>query len=244
MSDALTREEAARLLEVALPCTPGQAKRAYRRLARQHHPDRGGDPRRFHAIQAAYQRLSADGPAPPAAPAARPSRTPRTVPSTPSRIAVDALRTDLPLPAGRVRLTGHLLASALARPHPAPVHPVLAVSRAPGAVLNRAAGVLAADLTSHLVVAPGTDDRGEETVMLEVRSGARQARRALDGVDLGGVWLRRRGTATTVLTASVPPDADRTRTAATAAAQLERLLAALDWPLEQWTLTVETGAVR
>jgi len=37
---------------------PETIKRAYRRLAAQHHPDRGGDKNRFQEIQAAYDTLS------------------------------------------------------------------------------------------------------------------------------------------------------------------------------------------
>jgi hypothetical protein len=36
--------------------SPEQIKSAYRRLARQHHPDCGGDPERFKELQRAYER--------------------------------------------------------------------------------------------------------------------------------------------------------------------------------------------
>jgi len=241
VSEPLTREQAARLLELTLPSTPSQVKRAYRRLARQHHPDRGGDVRRFHALQAAYQRLVADDPTATPVSRSRPSRTARNLPSTPSRIEVDVIRTDLAVPHGRARLTGDLLASALARSHAGPVHPVVASSRAPGAALNRVAGVLAVDLTSHLSVAGVRDDRGRTAIALRVEGGARRARRALDEVDLGGVWTRRRRTASTALTTHVEPDGTRARSAASATAHLERLLEELRWPLEQWTLTPDAA---
>lgn len=238
MTDCLTREQAARLLEVTLPCSPGQLKRAYRRAARQHHPDRGGDARRFHDLQAAYQRLATDHAAPSVV-NGRPSRTARTAPSTPSQVVIGTIRTDLDVPDVHCGLTPHLLASALARPHPGPVHPVRATSRAPGASLNRVAGVLAADQTSHLQVRPDRDDRGVATVTIEVAASGRRARRALDGADLAGAWTLRRRTASTTLSARVVPAASRSRTAATAAAHLDRLLEQLVWPLEQWTLTRE-----
>lgn len=38
--------------------SPEEIKRAYRRLASQHHPDKGGDTQRFQAIQQAYDVLS------------------------------------------------------------------------------------------------------------------------------------------------------------------------------------------
>jgi len=38
--------------------TPDEIKRAYRRLASQHHPDKGGDTSRFQEIQSAYEALT------------------------------------------------------------------------------------------------------------------------------------------------------------------------------------------
>lgn len=38
--------------------TPDEIKKAYRKLASQHHPDKGGDTARFQAIQTAYDTLS------------------------------------------------------------------------------------------------------------------------------------------------------------------------------------------
>lgn len=48
-------------LGVAKTATADDIKRAYRRLASQHHPDRGGDTQRFQEIQAAYDVLSDPG---------------------------------------------------------------------------------------------------------------------------------------------------------------------------------------
>ncbi len=42
-------------LELSPPYTVAAVKSAYRRLAKQHHPDRGGAEDRFLALQRAYQ---------------------------------------------------------------------------------------------------------------------------------------------------------------------------------------------
>jgi len=45
-------------LGVPKTATADEIKRAYRRLASQHHPDKGGDTERFQEIEAAYRTLS------------------------------------------------------------------------------------------------------------------------------------------------------------------------------------------
>lgn len=45
------------ILGVNKSATPDEIKRAYRKLAAQHHPDRGGDTKKFQEIQAAYDTL-------------------------------------------------------------------------------------------------------------------------------------------------------------------------------------------
>jgi molecular chaperone DnaJ len=45
------------MLGVAPDATQAELKRAYRRLLRQTHPDTGGDPARFHAVQLAWTRI-------------------------------------------------------------------------------------------------------------------------------------------------------------------------------------------
>lgn len=46
------------ILNVASDSTSSQIKAAYRKLAKKHHPDKGGDPALFHRIQEAYDILS------------------------------------------------------------------------------------------------------------------------------------------------------------------------------------------
>jgi curved DNA-binding protein len=46
------------ILGVSKTATQEEIKRAYRKLAAQHHPDRGGDTKKFQELQAAYDTLS------------------------------------------------------------------------------------------------------------------------------------------------------------------------------------------
>ncbi len=45
------------VLSVAAEASQAELRRAYRRLLRQTHPDTGGDPARFHAVQRAWERV-------------------------------------------------------------------------------------------------------------------------------------------------------------------------------------------
>jgi len=51
------RQSALTVLDLADPVDRGTITRQYRRLAQRYHPDRGGDPLRFHAIRKAYETL-------------------------------------------------------------------------------------------------------------------------------------------------------------------------------------------
>jgi len=53
----LQRQQALTVLGLPPNATPQQIKRRYRTLAKQHHPDRGGDPRQMQKIIAAYEFL-------------------------------------------------------------------------------------------------------------------------------------------------------------------------------------------
>ena len=49
------------ILGVKSSATPDEIKRAYRKLASQHHPDKGGDVKKFQEIEEAYRTLSDPG---------------------------------------------------------------------------------------------------------------------------------------------------------------------------------------
>jgi hypothetical protein len=236
------RTEALRVLQLPPSADTDEVKRAYRRLARDHHPDHGGDVDGFHELQRAYEvLLRAEAPARPGPPRGRPSR--RRVSWAEAQegsgpaVDVEAVRWHLPVAAGEVRLDRDRLAVTLAAEHPDPVHPVRATSRAPGSRMNRAAAKLSPDLTSSLAIAAARDDRGRPVVTAVVTSGNRRARRALDAVGLEGGWVRTRGSATTAVRAAVSPGPDRRTTAVRVVDAVEALLARLDWPLQAWTTT-------
>jgi hypothetical protein len=54
----VTLEERARLVLVTLGKTPEEIRNAFRRLAKRHHPDTGGDAIKFKVINEAYQLLA------------------------------------------------------------------------------------------------------------------------------------------------------------------------------------------
>ena len=49
------------LLGLEVGASPKERKKAYRRLAVQHHPDKGGDAEMFKAVHAAYEYLKKEG---------------------------------------------------------------------------------------------------------------------------------------------------------------------------------------
>jgi hypothetical protein len=239
----LTREEALRLLELdaapGVPLDPDAAKRAYRTLARTHHPDRGGDAATFHRLRLAYERLVADDAGDPVLVVARGRPSRRTAASTSGSEPADlgSVTWEQPLPDVRAHLERDTVAVWLAQPHAAPVVPLLATSRAPGSRWNAIAVHLSPDLTARLRIVPARDDRHREVVAIEVTAGTRRARRALDRVPLEGGWVRKRTSSSTTLRATLLPHPDRRATAVHVTDRLEGLLERLDWPLSSWTLT-------
>jgi len=57
MGDASRDHNAFRILGLQAPCTAEDVKTAYRRRAFEVHPDRGGNPGDFQAVEAAYRQL-------------------------------------------------------------------------------------------------------------------------------------------------------------------------------------------
>jgi hypothetical protein len=203
-------------------------KQRFRALARDRHPDRGGDPALFQDLHSAYELLrgtltdTPSRPLPPRVARGRPSRS-----EDGARIALSLDDAALS-PAARTftdRLVEHGSCSSL--------------SRAPGSRLNRVAASLALGTVSRLdarLLPPPASD-APRTVQVELTARSRAARRALAALDLSAVegpaWTRRRSDGITVLEASVAAS-DTQAAARRAAAALSGLLDALDWPLDAW----------
>jgi hypothetical protein len=218
------RDEALAVLGLPPDADGATVGRRFRALARELHPDRGGDPAAFAELDRAYAVLRAE-PAPPRPRVARgrPSRTAPTVATAACGGAADgdaaalaaALlgRRDPATGAGRLRL----------------------ISVAPGARRNRLAAALPEGTLGVLELRLG--GRGTE-VRLTVRT--RAARRAvtalaLDGPDLAAPWSRRRGDAAIELRCTPRTDGtDPAAAAGAAAGAAARLLAALAWPVADW----------
>lgn len=252
-----SRPQARALLGVGEDATADEVRRAYRRLARNAHPDAGGDAADFHRLQQALAVLLEPRPRP-ARPVASPSTSNMTRPSTATRMggtgwgesggprwheeAVDASTVDWDraLPRPPHRWDRDLVTIVAASGPSAPVSPVTGVSRRPGSRLNRLAGWLSSDLLVHWWVRPARD-RGVAGHDVEIRlelHGARARRLADDAVwPLG--WTRERRPSTTLVSSVITPSRDRRATALRAADQLASGLDVLGWPLDDWYRVVE-----
>lgn len=202
-------------------------KRRFRTLARDHHPDLGGDPATFQDLHTAYEVLRA-------ALAEAPGRAvPDVARGRPSR-ADDAHDAARRLDAVTLDAATAMLAQRLTTRGEC-----CYLSRAPGARTNRLAGSLAIGTTSRLAVTlrPSAGATAPAVTHIELSGRGRGARRALTTLDVGRIdgaaWSRRRGDALTVIEARVS-GADVAAVAHRAAAATARLLDALDWPLCQW----------
>jgi len=224
------RHEAQRFLGVSDDADLVTLKRRFRVLARELHPDHGGDPAAFRDVHRAFALLRDDLPVEDGAPRAprvgrgRPSRTEDT---GDVRRAMDEL-----LDAEALALAGRLDADRGLR----------LTSRAPGARGNRLATSLDAAATSslHVVVGPAARDDDPASCRIELTARPRASRRAVTALDLRrlrvAAWTRSRGDAITVLHAALRVrTGDVTSIELLAAGAVSELLGALAWPLEQWT---------
>ena len=234
----LTREDALRALALSSAARRADVKRAYRRLARQHHPDRGGDPDTFHEIVAAFERLIDDD-TPPTTPTVRPGRPSRYASTEPPipRVDTSSVNWTTTPPAVGTSLNRDRLAVALVDAPADGFAAVTATSRSPGSKLNGVARHLAQDSASVLTIGPATDDRRRPTIAVEVRAFGRRGRRALERAELLDRWTRTRGSSHTLLRSMVQRASDRRVSALLATDRAAELLDRLSWGLSAWTVT-------
>lgn len=248
----LSTTEAVRILELDGRIDPPAVKAAYRRLARQHHPDRGGDPATFHQVQSAYDTLCQ------ALPHLRASRAP----VDPSRAAsvmqrwwesptgfhedqvgVDQLDWDAPVPQTvPFRVDRDTLARMLdASEGGGSVRPVTIHSRGPGSRLHRIISWLQPDLLSEVRMAPaaatgeagGTGISGHD-IAVRMRFPQMRARRIAGDAALPHGWVTHRTSSSVRVTRTLHPSVDPRATALRVADLVDEALTAMAWPLTDW----------
>jgi len=258
--DAVDPDEASALLGLTHGADAGTLRRRFRELARELHPDRGGDPAAFAEVRRAYALLRAD--AEDATSVTAPA-APRVARGRPSRPASTARASPLLADGAAAALVAALDARPVDR---AGLVVLRLVSAAPGARRNRFAAALPASAVAVLELRVAGEDEagpgrgpeagpgprsgtgagpapgaGAQRAALRLSARGRTARRRvtalrLDGPVLGGAWTRHRTDGAVELRAAPRPRED-TRAAGTAAAASAAagLLAALGWPLDQWS---------
>ncbi|HKJ56661.1 MAG TPA: DnaJ domain-containing protein [Nitriliruptoraceae bacterium] len=229
--------------------TPSEIRQAYRRLARIHHPDAGGDVATFQELTLAVDLLTHPRMQQPEVKAS-PSTGRRAYPSTAGQYAsaagavydtapADTSMLDAtPLPSPAAAWTRDDLARAVAArlAHHAGQVPLVGMSRRPGSFLNRATRHLSDDLLSRWQVQParlrGMPDHDLE-VVARFPSGARKH---IDRATLPAGWSSVRSPSTTTATLVVHPSHEHTVTAVHAADAVAAFCEAIAWPLPQWRL--------
>lgn len=240
--EPMTVAEAVRVLGLRRPIEPGALKRAYRERAREHHPDRGGDPRTFQQVQAAYELLRRDDTATRSG-ARRPAATASVddrwweAPARWHETAVDLGTVDwgASVPEdGSFALTRDRLAVLLGR-GAEPVAAVTAHSRSPGSWLHPVIGWLQPDLLAELRVTPA-DVQGIPGHDVHVRFAFRslKARRIVGGAQLPQGWTEKRGSSSTTVQRILHPSPDPQATATRVADLVNEVTAAMGWPLSDW----------
>lgn len=244
---SMTPDQARSLLGVTEDASPDEVRRAYRRHARTHHPDAGGDPEAFVRLQTALDVLTG-GPAPKPPPAASPSTGNHRRPSTEGPIAtgwgetaraqwheqqVDTtvLDWDADLPTPPHAWSRDDLARTLARSNLT----ARGLSRRPKSLLNRTAAWLSDDLFCEWTVHPSPQrGRAGHDVEVLLRFPSGPGRKVADHTDFPLGWVAERRPSTTVVVRVLHPSWDVRATAVRTADALAGVLDLMDWPLGDW----------
>lgn len=239
--------DARELLGVARGADEAEIRRAYRKLARVHHPDAGGDADMFQRLTAAMELLTHPRLRQPAA-RRSPSTGRRAYPSTAGEYTgaggvvwasgdVDtSILDDTPLPAAGDNWSRDDLARAVAAnlQAAATTIPLVGVSRRPNSLLNRFTRHLSEDLLSRWSVEPASR-RGKPGHDLEIvahfPSGARKH---VNRASLPAGWSRARSPGSTEASLVVHPHRDPDETAVAVADAVAEFCAAIQWPLSRW----------
>lgn len=228
MSHQLSVTEAREVLELTGQAGVAELRRRYRALARERHPDAGGDQADFQRLQHAYEVLRRhleDG----GAPHEQVRRGAAGYTRPDSRRPVDVTTVDWSADRGAdSRISRDRLAAGAARGRP--VARTTVRSRGPRSPLNWLVPVLSTDFSSSLTIRPGPP--GEVAVELRVAQG-RMRGRLLDAAVPDG-WTRTRENRVVTALCTFPAE-DGTRVNALRATDTALdLLEVLDWPLRAW----------
>lgn len=244
----MDQEEALDVLGLRGPADAAEVKQAYRRLARELHPDAGGDAEQFHRVRTAFDLLgdgtaASIGPAPQEHVAGVEERwwdAPGAWHDDPvDRDGVDLDRTAPDAAATRADVD--LLASLLHAPAGAwSVRPVRLASRAPGSWLHGIIAWLQPDLLATVTVGPAAEGpRAGHDVVAAIQSSAGRGRRTLADAAAPDGWTRSRGSETVRLHRRLRPCPDAADTAVRTARVVVEALDELAWPVQDWFLLRE-----
>ncbi len=241
---AMSHHRARELLQVDRHATADDIRRAYRRAARSHHPDAGGDAQTFQDLVAAVDLLldRADREPPVAA---SPSTGRRAYPSTAGQhgrghaadVDLSVLANATAPGTGDAWSVGGVAAAVAGAYDTSGPDRISGVSRRPGSFLNRFGRHLSGDLLSRWEVT-GASRRGVAGRDLEVvASFPPGGRRRIDRASVPPGWSTTRNPGVTESTYVVRPGPSEAATAVQVAEVLEQFCTAIKWPLGDWYRT-------
>lgn len=242
----LSHHRARDLLGVDRHASPDDIRRAYRRAARTHHPDAGGDAETFQDLVDALDLLLDRADREPTV-AASPSTGRRAYPSTAGKygrgraesddVDVSVLADATAPDTGEAWSVGGVAAAVAGAYDMSGPDRISGVSRRPGSFLNRFGRHLSGDLLSRWEVS-GASRRGVAGRDLEVvATFPPGGRRRIDRASLPAGWSTTRNPSGTESTLVVHPGPSEAATAVLVAEALAAFCDAIVWPLGDWYRT-------